>query len=111
MPKYIELRTFRTALISSLMPVAAVVLLLRMFWGTPDFRLWGIVGVVIILAVVFFQLGLLYSVHKEARSAIAATNDPVLKRTMNMLMRTFNWGNALVMIVVVLVFEFMRGRS
>lgn len=111
MLKIVNVRPFHSAVVSCLMSIGAVVMLLRIFWQYPEFHIWGIVGAAIVLAIVFFQLVLLYSVYRQAYSTVMAERDPVLATTWNMLIRTFQWGNALALVIVIIVFECMHIKS
>ena len=98
-----QIRSFSESLVLCIMQAGAIALLLRMSWGRPGLRLWGIASCLAIVALVATQARIVWGAYREARPQIEKSNDPVLRRTMNTMLQTFNFANALSLIVVALI--------
>lgn len=102
-------RYINTSVAGCLMSFSATGVLLRIFWLRPDYHLWGALGAIAIVVIVLAQLRLVYTTWREARSSIDNGNpDPMLQKTLDRLLQTFNFANGLALIISMLVLGFMH---
>lgn len=107
--RILKARPISESVVACLMSFTAAGVLLRIFWPRPDYHLWGTLGAIAIVLVVLAQLRLVYTTWREARSIIERENpDPVLQKTLNRLLQTFNFANGLTLIISILVLGFMH---
>ncbi len=94
---------FSEAVISSLMSLAGFVILGRMVWATPNLHSWGWLAIAIGVLLVVTMLLRIYTVHRD--TAARAADDADLRQVHNAMITAFLWGNGLVMLVTLAVFQ------
>lgn len=101
--KRIDVIPFHTAVLSGLLPVSGMVLILKTVWPIPGTHTWAIAGSVLLLFLVAFQMQRIHRVYQAAAPSSQANE--VVKKLINETIRTFIWGNALFVIVCLILFQ------
>jgi hypothetical protein len=95
---------FHTAVISSLMSISGIPMLIRIAWHFQSGRLWAALGAALIVTLVAWQLGVIYRFYKVAYPK--AKGDAVLRKSLNLILKTYLWGNAVILILIMGIFQF-----
>lgn len=98
-------KQFHSAVISSLVGVAGVVLLARMAWPYPQDRILTVTGIAIFMAMIILELYRVWTVYQVAYPK-AEAGDLVVTNTLNATMRTHMWANAGFTLLALAVFQF-----
>ena len=97
-------RAFHSAALSSMLSVSESFLLIRMAWPDPQNRVLTVTGLAVLALLLIVQVTRIHRIYKVAYPQ--AEGNPVLKRTLNEMLRTYLWGNVIFSLLVLAVFQF-----
>lgn len=103
----ISLAPFSSAVTSAFMSLAGAFLLSRLIWRQPAGHIWSIGGFALLLILVLFQLWRIHNLY-GAINEISIAGEPLLRKAVNEIVRTFTWGNALFLLLALAVFQFVK---
>jgi hypothetical protein len=101
----VTLKPFSSAVISSFSSITGAIILARLAWRMPDGHWWVVAGFALLLLLLATQLRRIRTIYKSVDQA-ALESDPLLRRALNEIVRTFVWGNVVFSLLALAVFQF-----
>lgn len=98
-PRRSQLSPFSGAVIATGSCLCGFFVLASVAWHYPFLRLPAVAYCAVLACALFYQLRRIHRVWVSARETVFATQDDPLARALSELIRTFQWGSAMVMLV------------